>query len=131
MDVDRGHRVRGALWNETCFVVGGRYADQNGCACTLKDREMARRVPLVDDLLHRASTSRARSVVTAAAVSFAICHFVVLATAPMPAVIADNLDAELPRQLVYCAAVLCRFAAPLAVMIVGMMCRRSKPNIGI
>ena len=91
---------------------------------------MARRVPLVDELVHRASTSRARSVVTAAAVSFAICHLAVLATAPTSALISDNLDAELPRRLVYCAAVLCRFAVPLAVMIVGMMYRRSKPKIG-
>jgi hypothetical protein len=91
---------------------------------------MAFRFPFVDDLLQLASTSRARSVVTAAAVSFAVCHFVVLATAPSSA-IADDLDAELPRQLVYCAALLCRFAMPLGVMIVGIMYRRSKSKIGI
>ena len=85
---------------------------------------MAHRVHLVDSLLHLASTSRARSVVTAAAVSFALCHFVVLATAPASLAFA-NLDAELPRQLVYCAAVLCRFAVPLIVMIVGLAYRRS------
>jgi hypothetical protein len=60
---------------------------------------MSHRVPLVDGLLHFASTSRTRSVVTAAAVSFAVCHFVVLATASSAAIVADNLDAELPRQL--------------------------------
>src|SRR5580658_2574743 len=47
---------------------------------TLKDRGMAHRFPFVDDLLHLASTSRTRSVVTAAAVSFAVCHLVVLAS---------------------------------------------------
>jgi hypothetical protein len=87
---------------------------------------MAQRFALVDNLLHLASTSRARSVVTAAAVSFAVCHFVVLATAPTSVETADNLDAGLPLQLVYCAAVLCRFAVPLVVMIVGMMYARSK-----
>jgi hypothetical protein len=92
---------------------------------------MAHRFPFVDDLLHLASTSRTRSVVTAAAVSFAVCHLVVLASAPSSVVIAANLDAELPRQLVYCAAVLCRFAVPLVVMIVGMTYRRSKLKIGI
>jgi surface polysaccharide O-acyltransferase-like enzyme len=92
---------------------------------------MARRFPFVDDLLQLASTSRARSVVTCAAVSFAVCHFVVLATAPSSVVIASNLDAELARQLVYCPAVLCRFAVPLIVMVVGLMYRRSKSKMGI
>jgi hypothetical protein len=87
---------------------------------------MARKVPLVDSLLHVASTSRARSVLTVAAVSFAVCHFVVLATAPASVVLAGNLDADIPRQLVYIAAVLCRFAVPLSVMIVGIALGRSK-----
>ena len=81
---------------------------------------MAQKFPLVDGLLHFASTSRARSLVTAAAVSFAVCHFVVLATAPTSAVIAGNLEEEIPRQLLYLAAVLCRFAVPLGVVIVGI-----------
>jgi hypothetical protein len=85
---------------------------------------MADRGHLVDGLLHLASTSRARSVVTAAAVSFALCHFVVLAADPTSAAIANDLDAELPRQLTYCGAVLCRFAVPLIIMIVGMVYRR-------
>jgi hypothetical protein len=117
--------------NETCFAVGRRHADHNGCAYTLKDREMAKRIALVDDLLHLASTSRARSVVTAAAVSFAVFHSVVLVTAPASMVIANNLDAELPRQLVYCTAVLCRFAVPLAVMVVGIMYTRWKSKNGL
>jgi hypothetical protein len=87
---------------------------------------MAHKFPLVDGLLHLASTSHARSVVTIAAVSFAVCHFVVLATAPTSAVLAGNLDADIPRELLYLAAVLCRFAVPLGVMIVGVAQGRSK-----
>lgn len=87
---------------------------------------MAHKSPLVDDLLHLASAPRSRSVVMAAAVSFAVCHVVVLATAPTAAVIAGNLDAEIPRQLIQFAAVLCRFAAPFGIMIVGMMLGRTK-----
>ena len=89
---------------------------------------MAHRYRLVDGLLHLASTSRSRSVVTAAAFSFAICHFVVLAAAPASVAAAGNLDAEIPLQVVYFAAVLCRFAVPLGIMIVGMMYGRSKPS---
>ena len=87
---------------------------------------MTNKVPLVDGLLHLASTSHARSVVTLAAVSFAVCHFVVLATAPTSTVFAGNLDADIGRELVYLAAVLCRFAAPLSVIIVGIAQARSK-----
>jgi hypothetical protein len=87
---------------------------------------MTHKVPLVDGLLHLASTSHARSVVTLAAVSFAVCHFVVLATAPTSFVVAGNLDADIPRELMYLAAVLCRFAVPLSVMIVGIAQARSK-----
>src|SRR5271168_3715278 len=53
---------------------------------------MTHKFPLVDGLLHLASTSHARSVVTVAAVSFAVCHFVVLATAPTSVVFAGDLD---------------------------------------
>jgi surface polysaccharide O-acyltransferase-like enzyme len=87
---------------------------------------MAHKIPLVDGVLHLASTARAKSVLTAAAVSFAVCHFVVLATAPTSAVITSNLDDDIPRQLVNLAAVLCRFAVPLGVIIVGIMHGRSK-----
>lgn len=70
-------------------------------------------------------------MVTYAAVSFAACYFGVLATAPSSMVIASNLDAELARQLVYCAALLGRFALPLIVMVVGLMYQRSKSKMGI
>jgi hypothetical protein len=87
---------------------------------------MTHKFPLVDGLLQFASTSHARSVVTVAAVSFAVCHMVVLATAPTPGAVGGNLDVEIPRELVYLAAVLCRFAVPLGVMIVGIAQGRSK-----
>jgi hypothetical protein len=87
---------------------------------------MTHKFPLVDGLLHLASTSHARSVVTVAAASFALCHLVVLATAPTSVVFAGNLDADIARQLVYVAAVLCRFAVPLSVMIVGIALGRSR-----
>ena len=86
---------------------------------------MAHNLPVVDGLLHLASTSHARAVVTVAAVSFAVCHIVVLATAPTLNA-GGNLDVEIPRELVYLAAVLCRFAVPLGVMIVGIAQARSK-----
>jgi hypothetical protein len=87
---------------------------------------MAHKFPLVDGLLHLASTSHARSVVTVAAVSFAVCHIVVLAAAPTLGAVGGNLDVEIPRELVYLAAVLCRFAVPLGVMIIGFAQLRSK-----
>jgi hypothetical protein len=87
---------------------------------------MAHKFHPVDGLLHLASTSYARSVLTIAAVSFAVCHFVVLATAPTSVVLAGNLDADIPRELVYMAAVLCRFAVPLSVMVVGIALARLK-----
>jgi hypothetical protein len=89
---------------------------------------MAHKFHLVDDLLHLASTSRTRSVVTAAAVSFAVCHLAVLAAGPASVAAAGNADTELPRQLVYIAAVLARFAVPLCIMLVGATHRRSKSH---
>jgi len=91
---------------------------------------MAHKFPLVDGMLRLASTSRTRSVLTVAAVSFAVCHFVVLVTAPTAVVVAGNLDADILREIVYLAAVLCRFAVPLGVMIVGMAYVRSKSRQG-
>jgi Na+/melibiose symporter-like transporter len=85
-------------------------------------RSMTRKI---ENLLQLASAPRSRSVVTAAAVSFAVCHLVVLATAP------TNLDAEIPRQLVHFTAVLCRFAVPFSIMIVGMMHRRVKAKLKV
>ena len=81
---------------------------------------------VLDNLLHLASNSRSKSAITLAAVTFAICHFVAIATMPAPAVVANDLDAEIPRQLVHFAAVFCRFALPLGVMVVGMIHARSK-----
>jgi hypothetical protein len=87
---------------------------------------MAQKFHLVDDLLHLASTSRTRSAVSAAAIAFAVCHLMVLASSPASVAVAGGLDAELPRRLVYIAAVLARFAVPLCIMIVGMTHGRSK-----
>jgi hypothetical protein len=92
---------------------------------------MAHRLPFVDELLHLASTAKTRSVLTRAAVSFAVCHGVVLATAPTVVVVVGDQDAGLARQLVYCVAVVCRFAVPLTVIVIGLMYRRSHAKIGI
>ena len=78
---------------------------------------MALKSHFVDDLLRVASASRSRTAVTLAAVSFAICHFIVMGTAN--AAVTADLDAEIPLQLVHFAAVVCRFALPLGFMVVG------------
>lgn len=78
---------------------------------------MAHKTRVFDDLLHFASTSRSRSMVTLAAVSFAICHLFVMGTGPTPV----DLQDAVPRQLIHFAAELCRFALPLGVMVVGMI----------
>ena len=80
---------------------------------------MALKAHFVDDLLRFASASRSRSAVTLAAVSFAICHFIVMGTATANAAVTADLDAEIPRQLVHFAAVFCRFALPLGFMVAG------------
>jgi hypothetical protein len=81
---------------------------------------------VLDGLLQFASASRARSVVTLAAVSFALCHLAVMATAPPLASAAVDADAAIVRLLLHFAAVLCRFALPVSVLIVGMAYGRSK-----
>jgi hypothetical protein len=81
---------------------------------------------VLDKFLNLASTSRAKSAITLAAVSFAICHFVAMATMPVPAVVANDPDAEIPRQLIHFAAVFCRFALPLGAMVVGLILAPSK-----
>jgi hypothetical protein len=78
---------------------------------------MALKYHFVDDILRLASASRSRSAVTLAAVSFAICHFLVMGTAS--AAVTADLDAEIPLQLIHFAAVVCRFALPLGFMVVG------------
>jgi hypothetical protein len=89
---------------------------------------MATKAQVFDNLLNFASTSRSRSMVTLAAVSFAICHLVFLASAPASAGAAD-LDAEIPRQLVRFAAEFCRFALPLGFMIAGFAIRAKSERI--
>lgn len=75
-----------------------------------------------DDILHFASTSRSRSSVTLAAVSFAICHLAAMATGPAAGLAADS-DLEIPRQLIHFAAEFCRFVLPLGFMVVGFATR--------
>ena len=78
----------------------------------------------VDDLLHFASASRSKSAVTLAAVSFAICHLIVMGTASLGA--SADLDVEIPRQIIHYAAELCRFVLPLGFMVAGFAIRAKK-----
>jgi hypothetical protein len=87
---------------------------------------MATKSRVFDELLHFASTSRSRSMVTLAAVSFAACHLVVMGTSAAP--VTADLDLEIPRQLVHFAAELCRFALPLGVVVVGLIRGLSKQS---
>ena len=89
---------------------------------------MATKAQVFDNLLNFASTSRSRSMVTLAAVSFAICHLVFMATARASAG-AGDLDAEIPRQLAHFAAELCRFALPLGFMVAGFAVRSKSGKI--
>ena len=84
---------------------------------------MADRHDLLGGLLQCASTRRLRSAVTLAAVSFAICHVVSMATAPGAVGGSADLDNEIPRQLIHFAAELCRFALPLGFMVAGFTTR--------
>ncbi len=86
---------------------------------------MAIKSRVVDDLLDFAATSRSKSAVTLAAISFAICQLVVMGTASS-GVSAADLDAEIPRQLIHFAAELCQFALPLGFMVAGVMIRAKK-----
>jgi hypothetical protein len=90
---------------------------------------MAHKSGVLDDFLHFASTPRSRAAVSLAAISFAVCHLIVVGTAAGSADVAGDLDADVPRQIMHLAAVLCRFALPLGVMIVGMNFRRSKTRV--
>jgi hypothetical protein len=78
---------------------------------------------VLNELLRYASTSRLKSAVSLAAISFAVCHVMAMATNPSATAIIGDLDADIPRQLLHFGAVLCRFALPLLVMI-GAMRRR-------
>jgi hypothetical protein len=90
---------------------------------------MALKSRIFDDLLHFASTSRSRSTVTLAAVSFAICHLVAVATAPPPTSGTADLDVEIPRQLLHFAAEFCRFALPLGFMLARFTTRAKTARI--
>ena len=61
-----------------------------------------------------------------AAVSFAVCHLVVIGTGAPSAGGSADLPAEIPRQLMHLAAELCRFALPLGVMVIGMIRHQSR-----
>jgi hypothetical protein len=78
---------------------------------------MAPKLRVFDSLLNFASAARSKSAITLAAVSFAICHLVVMGTASSGA--SSDLDVEIPRQLIHFAAELCRFALPLGFMVAG------------
>jgi hypothetical protein len=75
---------------------------------------------VIDGLLQFASASRSRAAVSLAAISFALCHLVVIATAPPLASVSGDVAPDVPRLLLHFAAVLCRFALPLAVLVIGM-----------
>src|ERR1700688_117530 len=62
-----------------------------------RNGSMALKSHFVDDLLRFASASRSMTAVTLAAVSFAICHYIVMGTAN--AAVTADLDAEIPLQL--------------------------------
>jgi hypothetical protein len=89
---------------------------------------MMSKLRFLDDLLRLASTSRSRSTVTLAAVSFAVCHLIAMGTGSASAGGAVDLEGEIPRQLIHFVAELCRFALPLGVMVVGMFHGRSKQS---
>ena len=87
---------------------------------------MALKSRVFDELLHFASTSRSRSAVTLAAVSFAVCHLVVVGTASFD--VSADLDVEIPRQLIHFAAALCRFALPLGFMVAAIRAKKTPLN---
>jgi hypothetical protein len=72
---------------------------------------------VLNELVRYASTSRLKSAVSLAAISFAVCHAIVMASTPSQAAILGDLDADIPRQVLHFGAVLCRFVLPLLVMI--------------
>ena len=84
---------------------------------------MALKSRLFDELCHFASTSRAKSAVMLAAISFAICHLVVVGTASFG--VSADLDVEIPRQLIYFGAALCRFALPLGFMVAAIRAKKA------
>jgi hypothetical protein len=89
---------------------------------------MALKPRVLDDLLDFAATSRSRSTVTLAAVTFAVCHLVALGSASAGGGGSADLSVDIPRQLIHFVAELCRFALPLGVMVVGLIPARSKQS---
>jgi len=85
---------------------------------------MALKSRVLDDLLDFASTSRSKSAVTLAAISFAICQLVVMGTDSSG--VGSDLDSEIPRRLIHFAAELCQFALPLGFMVAGVVIRAKK-----
>jgi hypothetical protein len=83
---------------------------------------MTPKIRVFDELLHFVSTSRSRSTVTFAAVSFAICHLAALATLPAAGGTVDS-DFEIPRQLIHFASEFCRFVLPLGFLAAGFATR--------
>jgi hypothetical protein len=90
---------------------------------------MAPKSRILGELLHFASTSRSTSMVTLAAVSFAVCHGVAIASSPLPSIGGEDLDAQIPRQLIHFFAELGRFALPLAFMVVAFARRAGAAGI--
>jgi hypothetical protein len=83
---------------------------------------MTPKIRVFDELLNFVSTSRSRSTVTLAAVSFAICHLAAMATGPAAGGIVDS-DLEIPRQLIHFTAEFCRFVLPLGFVVAGFATR--------
>jgi hypothetical protein len=79
-----------------------------------------------DDLLHFAAASRTRATVTLAAVSFAVCHLLVMGTGSAAISGTADLGPDIPLQLIHFVAELCRFVLPLGVMVVGLVHTRAK-----
>ena len=89
---------------------------------------MALKSRVFDGLLHFASASRSKAAVTLAAVSFAICHLVVMGTTSFGP--SADLEVEIPRQIIYFTAELCRFALPFGFMVAGFAIRAKKAPTG-
>ena len=87
---------------------------------------MALKTPVLDNILHFASSSRSKSAVTLAAVSFAICHLVVMGTTSIG--VSADLNMEIPRQLIYFAAEVCRFILPLGFMVAAIRAKKVAVN---
>jgi hypothetical protein len=93
---------------------------------------MARKHNRVADALNFAASPRWRATVLWAAVAFAVCHGLAVATDSHGA----SLNGNLPLELVHFVAVLCRFLMPFGIMLAGSTAllasrwRRSASDIG-